>query len=38
LNLLAIWGVGTWYQNLAIGIVLIASVGLSKMSRKKTHP
>ncbi|MDX8449733.1 ABC transporter permease [Mesorhizobium captivum] len=35
LNLLAIWGVGTWYQNLAIGVVLILSVGLSKMSRKK---
>ncbi|AZO73427.1 MAG: ABC transporter permease [Mesorhizobium sp.] len=37
LNLLAIWGVGTWYQNLAIGVVLIISVGLSKMSRKKTQ-
>ncbi|TIS61660.1 MAG: ABC transporter permease [Mesorhizobium sp.] len=37
LNLLAIWGVGTWYQNLAIGVVLILSVGLSKMSRKKTQ-
>lgn len=37
LNLLAIWGVGTWYQNLAIGIVLILAVGLSKMSRKKTQ-
>ena len=37
LNLLAIWGVGTWYQNLAIGIVLILSVGLSTMSRKKTQ-
>lgn len=37
LNLLAIWGVSTWYQNLAIGIVLIVSVGLSRMSHKKTH-
>ncbi|TPJ30237.1 ABC transporter permease [Mesorhizobium sp. B2-7-2] len=37
LNLLAIWGVGTWYQNLAIGVVLIISVGLSQMSRKKTQ-
>lgn len=35
LNLLAIWGVGTWYQNLAIGIVLILSVGLSGMSRNR---
>jgi ribose transport system permease protein len=35
LNLLAIWGVGTWYQNLVIGVVLILSVGLSKMSRKR---
>ncbi|MBL8583153.1 MAG: ABC transporter permease [Rhizobiaceae bacterium] len=37
LNLLAIWGVGTWYQNLAIGVVLIVSVGLSKMSRRKAN-
>lgn len=36
LNLLAIWGVGTWYQNLTIGIVLIVAVGFSKISRKKT--
>lgn len=35
LNLLAIWGVGTWYQNLAIGVVLILSVGLSGMSRNR---
>lgn len=35
LNLLAIWGVSTWYQNLAIGFVLILSVGLSEMSRKR---
>ena len=35
LNLLAIWGVGSWYQNLIIGVVLILSVGLSKMSRKR---
>ena len=35
LNLLAIWGVGTWYQNLAIGVVLILSVGLSKTSRHR---
>lgn len=38
LNLLAIWGVGTWYQNLVIGIVLIVAVGLSKMSRRKVNP
>ena len=38
LNLLAIWGVGTWYQNLAIGIVLIVSVGLSKIGRRKSNP
>ena len=35
LNLLAIWGVGTWYQNLIIGIVLILAVGLSPMSRNR---
>lgn len=35
LNLLAIWGVSTWYQNLAIGSVLILSVGLSGLSRKR---
>ena len=35
LNLLAIWGIGTWYQNLAIGVVLILSVGLSKTSRNR---
>jgi ribose transport system permease protein len=35
LNLLAIWGVGTWYQNLIIGVVLIVAVGLSPMSRNR---
>jgi ribose transport system permease protein len=35
LNLLAIWGVGTWYQNLIIGLVLILAVGFSPMSRNR---
>jgi ribose transport system permease protein len=35
LNLLTIWGIGTWYQNLAIGVVLILAVGLSEMNRKR---
>jgi len=35
LNLLTIWGIGTWYQNLAIGFVLILAVGLSEMNRKR---
>ena len=35
LNLLSIWGVGTWYQNLAIGLTLLIAVGLSPASRKK---
>lgn len=35
LNLLAIWGVGTWYQNLAIGLALLIVVGSSKASRQK---
>lgn len=35
LNLLTIWGVGAWYQNLVIGIVLIVSVGLSGITIRK---
>ena len=35
LNLLSIWGVGTWYQNLAVGIALLVAVGLSPASRQK---
>lgn len=35
LNLLAIWGVGSWYQNLAVGIALLIAVGLSPASRIK---
>lgn len=34
LNLLAIWGVPTWYQNLAIGAVLILAVSLARLHRK----
>jgi ribose/xylose/arabinose/galactoside ABC-type transport system permease subunit len=34
LNLLAIWGVPTWYQNLVIGAVLILAVGLARLQRK----
>ena len=34
LNLLAIWGVPTWYQNLTIGTVLILAVGLARLHRK----
>ena len=34
LNLLAIWGVPTWYQNLTIGAVLILAVGLARFHRK----
>lgn len=33
LNLLAIWGVPTWYQNLTIGAVLILAVGLARLQR-----
>jgi ribose/xylose/arabinose/galactoside ABC-type transport system permease subunit len=36
LNLLAIWGIGTWYQNLIIGTVLIVAVALSGLGRKTT--
>lgn len=35
LNLLSIWGVSTWYQNLAIGLTLLIAVGLSPASRKR---
>jgi ribose/xylose/arabinose/galactoside ABC-type transport system permease subunit len=35
LNLLAIWGIGTWYQNLIIGTVLIVAVALSGLGRKQ---
>ncbi len=35
LNLLSIWGVGTWYQNLAVGLTLLVAVGLSPASRQK---
>ena len=35
LNLLSIWGVGTWYQNLAIGLALLVAVGLSPSSRQR---
>ncbi|WP_283179152.1 ABC transporter permease [Gemmobacter sp. 24YEA27] len=34
LNLLAIWGIATWYQNLAIGIALIATVILTRVLNK----
>jgi ribose/xylose/arabinose/galactoside ABC-type transport system permease subunit len=34
LNLLAIWGVPTWYQNLTIGAVLILAVSLARLQRK----
>lgn len=34
LNLLAIWGVPTWYQNLTIGAVLILAVGLARFQRR----
>ncbi|MBP1886699.1 ABC transporter permease [Sinorhizobium mexicanum] len=34
LNLLAIWGVPTWYQNLAIGAVLILAVSLTRLNHK----
>ncbi|UVC08539.1 ABC transporter permease [Rhizobium sp. TH2] len=34
LNLLAMWGVPTWYQNLTIGAVLILAVSLSRFQRK----
>lgn len=33
LNLLAIWGVATWYQNLTIGIVLILAVSFARWHR-----
>lgn len=33
LNLLAIWGIATWYQNLAIGVALILAVGLARKNR-----
>lgn len=35
LNLLAIWGIGTWYQNLIVGTVLIVAVALSGIGRKQ---
>lgn len=35
LNLLSIWGVGTWYQNLAVGLALLIAVGMSPASRQK---
>lgn len=35
LNLLAIWGVSTWYQNLAVGLTLLIAVGMSPASRQK---
>lgn len=35
LNLLAIWGIGTWYQNLIVGTVLIAAVALSRIGRPR---
>ncbi|HEV8036493.1 ABC transporter permease [Yoonia sp.] len=35
LNLLSIWGIGTWYQNLAVGLALLVAVGLSPASRQK---
>ncbi|MCV4601190.1 hypothetical protein OFC63_34750, partial [Escherichia coli] len=35
LNLLAIWGIGTWYQNLIVGTVLIAAVALSRIGRSR---
>lgn len=34
LNLLAIWGVPTWYQNLAIGAVLILAVAAARLQYK----
>lgn len=34
LNLLAMWGVPTWYQNLTIGAVLILAVSLARFQRK----
>ena len=33
LNLLAIWGVPTWYQNLAIGAALILAVSFTRYRR-----
>jgi ribose/xylose/arabinose/galactoside ABC-type transport system permease subunit len=38
LNLLTMWGVGSWYQNLVIGIVLIVAVGLTGMKMQKRSP
>lgn len=35
LNLLSIWGVSSWYQNLAVGLALLVAVGLSPASRQK---
>ncbi|GAB5471115.1 MAG: ribose ABC transporter permease [Rhodospirillales bacterium] len=34
LNLFGLWGVSTWYQNLAIGFVLLLAVGLSQARRR----
>ena len=37
LNLLAIWGVPTWYQNLAIGAVLVLAVAMARFQYKSQH-
>lgn len=37
LNLLAIWGVPTWYQNLAIGAVLILAVTMARFQDKSQY-
>lgn len=34
LNLLGLWGVSTWYQNLTIGLVLIIAVGISSIRQR----
>lgn len=34
LNILAIWGVATWYQNLVVGVALIATVALSRRANR----
>ena len=34
LNLLGLWGVSTWYQNLTIGMALIIAVGISSIRQR----
>jgi len=37
LNILTLWGFGSWYQNLAMGVVIISMIALDQLIHRKSN-